>query len=246
MKTYKLTMEYDGTHYHGWQIQAGDITIQETLEKALSLMTGETVRVEGSGRTDAGVHALGQTASFKTDTRIPPEGFQAGLNSLLPEDIVILGCEEVKNDFHARFSAKTKTYQYRIYNQFLPLAVGRQYAWHIRKPLDVPAMTRAAAHLIGTHDFKSFEGAGSPRPHTVRTVLEAGVEKTGDGFVLFDITADGFLRYMVRNLVGTLVDVGTGKIPPERFKEIIEAKNRDLAGATAPARGLFLVAVRYE
>jgi tRNA pseudouridine38-40 synthase len=246
MKTYKLTMEYDGTHYHGWQIQAGDITIQETLEKALSLMTGETVRVEGSGRTDAGVHALGQTASFKTDTRIPPEGFQAGLNSLLPEDIVILGCEEVKNDFHARFSAKTKTYQYRIYNQFLPLAVGRQYAWHIRKPLDVPAMTRAAAHLIGTHDFKSFEGAGSPRPHTVRTVLEAGVEKTEDGFVLFDITADGFLRYMVRNLVGTLVDVGTGKIPPERFKEIIEAKNRDLAGATAPARGLFLVAVRYE
>ena len=246
MKTYKLTMEYDGTHYHGWQIQAGDITIQETLEKALSLMTGETVRVEGSGRTDAGVHALGQTASFKTDTRIPPEGFQAGLNSLLPEDIVILGCEEVKNDFHARFSAKTKTYQYRIYNQFLPLAVGRQYAWHIRKPLDVPAMTRAAAHLIGTHDFKSFEGAGSPRPHTVRTVLEAGVEKTGDGFVLFDITADGFLRYMVRNLVGTLVDVGTGKIPPERFKEILEAKNRDLAGATAPARGLFLVAVRYE
>ena len=246
MKTYKLIMEYDGTAYHGWQIQAGDVTLQETIEKALSQMTKEPVRVEGSGRTDAGVHALGQVASFKTESRIPAEGFLAGLNSLLPDDIVILDCEKVSDDFHARFSAKTKTYQYRIYNQQIPLAVGRQYAWHIRKPLNIDAMNQAAGHIIGTHDFKSFEGTGSPKAHTVRTVVHAIVEKTSEGFVLFEITADGFLRYMVRNLVGTLVDVGMGKTTPDEFKQILKAKNRDRAGATAPARGLFLVAVGYE
>lgn len=246
MKTYKLTIEYDGSSYHGWQIQAGDITLQETLEKALSVMTKEAVRLAGSGRTDAGVHALGQTASFKTASTIPAEGFRAGLNSLLPDDIVILDCEEMPDDFHARFSAKAKTYQYRIYNQPLPVAVGRQYSWHVRKPLNIGAMNQGAGHIIGTHDFKSFEGAGSPKAHTVRTVFHAIVEKTSEGFVLFEITADGFLRYMVRNLVGTLVDVGMEKTTPEEFKEILEAGNRDRAGATAPAHGLFLVNVGYE
>lgn len=246
MKTYKLTMEYDGTAYHGWQVQAGDITLQETLEKALSLMTKESIRLAGSGRTDAGVHALGQTASFKTASKIPADGFRSGLNSLLPDDIVILDCEEVTEDFHARFSATSKTYQYRIYNQPLPIAIGRQYAWHVRKPLDIEAMNEAVGNIIGTHDFKSFEGSGSPRAHTVRTVAHAVVEKTSEGFVLFEITANGFLRYMVRNLVGTLVDVGIKKISPDEFKKILEAENRDRAGATAPAHGLFLVNVRYQ
>ena len=246
MKNYKLTIEYDGTNYHGWQIQANDTTIQETIETALSTMTREKIRLSGSGRTDAGVHALGQAANSKTDSRIPADAFFAGLNSLLPDDIVITACEAVDDNFHARFSAKIKTYQYRIFNRRVPIAVGRQYAWHIRKGLDISAMQEAAAHIIGIHDFKSFEGAGSPRAHTTRTVINAEFAETNNGYLVFEITANGFLRYMVRNLVGTLADVGLLKTSPEKFKQILEAKNRDLAGATAPPQGLFLVEVSYE
>jgi tRNA pseudouridine38-40 synthase len=245
MKTFKLTIEYDGTNYHGWQIQAGDVTIQETIETALSTMTREKIRISGSGRTDAGVHAYAQVASFKTRSNIPAHGFFAGLNSLLPDDIVITACEAVDDDFHARFSARHKTYHYRIYNRPVPIAVGRHYAWHIRKKLDAAAMEEAAGHVIGTHDFKSFEGAGSPREHTTRTVVGTSLSVTENGYLVFEITANGFLRYMVRNLVGTLVDVGLGKISPEGFRQILEAENRDLAGATAPANGLFLVRVDY-
>ncbi len=245
MKTFKLTIEYDGTGYHGWQTQAEDITLQETIEKALTVMTREKIRIAGSGRTDAGVHAYAQVASFKTRAAIPAHGFQAGLNSLLPNDIVIKACEPAKDNFHARFSARNKTYQYRIYNHPLPIAVGRQYAWHIRKNLDVGAMEQAAGHIIGTHDFKSFEGTGSPRDHTVRTLTNATLSKTDDGYVVFNITANGFLRYMVRNLTGTLADVGLGKTSAERFRQILDAKNRKLAGATAPPQGLFLMNVGY-
>jgi len=246
MKNYKLTIEYDGTDYHGWQIQASEITIQETIETALSAMTREKIRLAGSGRTDAGVHALGQTANFKTASRIPADAFFAGLNSLLPADIVITACEAVDDDFHARFSAKIKTYQYRIFNCRVPIAVGRKYAWHIRKKLDVSAMQQAAEHIIGTHDFKSFEGTGSPRAHTIRTVMNAEFSEKDNGYLIFEITANGFLRYMVRNLVGTLVDVGLLKTTQEEFRQILEAKNRDLAGATAPPHGLFLVKVSHD
>ena len=246
MKNYKLTIEYDGTAYHGWQIQARDITIQESIETALSTMTREKIRLSGSGRTDAGVHALGQVANFKTESKITANSFFSGLNSLLPDDIVITACEEVDDDFHARFSAKIKTYQYRIFNRSVALAIGRQYAWHIRKKLDVSAMQKAAEHIIGTHDFKSFEGTGSPRAHTIRTVMHAAFAETENGYLVFEMTANGFLRYMVRNLVGSLVDVGLLKTTPEEFKQILEAKNRDLAGATAPPQGLFLVNVSYE
>ena len=245
MKNYKLTIEYDGTAYHGWQIQAKDVTIQETIETALSTMTREKIRLSGSGRTDAGVHALGQTANFKTASNISADAFFAGLNSLLPDDIVITACEVVDDDFHARFNARHKTYQYRIYNRPVPIAVGRRYAWHIRKKLDISAMRQAAGHIIGTHDFKSFEGTGSPRDHTIRTVMSAGIAEKKNGYLFFEITANGFLRYMVRNLVGTLADVGLLKISPNAFKDILEAKNRDLAGATAPPQGLFLVNVSY-
>jgi len=246
MRNIKLTIEYDGTAYHGWQIQAQDITIQEAIEKALSTMTREKIRLSGSGRTDAGVHALGQVANFKTDSKIPADGFLAGLNSLLPDDIVITACEAVDDAFHARFSAKIKTYQYRIFNYRVPIAIGRQYAWHIRKKLDVSAMQQAIAHIIGTYDFKSFEGTGSPRDHTIRTVMQAEFAEKEDGYLIFEITSNGFLRYMVRNLVGTLADVGLLKTSPDEFKNILEAKNRDLAGATAPPQGLFLVNVSYE
>jgi tRNA pseudouridine38-40 synthase len=246
IKNFKLTIEYDGTAYHGWQIQARDSTIQEAIETALSTMTREKIRLSGSGRTDAGVHALGQAANFKTKSKIPADAFFAGLNSLLPDDIVITACDEMDDDFHARFSAKKKTYQYRIFNRPIAIAIGRQYAWHIRKKLDVSAMQKAAEHIIGTHDFKSFEGTGSPRAHTIRTVMHAEFAEKEGGYLIFEITANGFLRYMVRNLVGSMVDVGLLKTTPDEFRQILEAKNRDIAGATAPPQGLFLVNVSYE
>jgi tRNA pseudouridine38-40 synthase len=252
MQNYKLIISYDGTNYHGWQIQAEDVTIQAVIQKALTVMTREPIVLHGSGRTDAGVHALGQTASFKTGARIPAAAFVAGLNSLLPDDIVIRSCEPVDETFHARFSARRKTYRYHIYNRPIPTAIGRRFAWHIRKPLDLNAMRRAAACILGEHDFNSFEGTGSPRAHTVRTVVRADFYEQPDFFektnniLVFEITADGFLRYMVRNLVGTFVDVGLLKTSVDEFKRILEAGNRDAAGATAPPHGLFLVEVCYD
>jgi len=242
---FKLTIEYDGTAYHGWQRQKNARTIQETIESAISVMVKVPVRLIGSGRTDAGVHALGQAANFRCEKDLPPEAFVAGLNSLLPDDIVIRGCEKVPDEFHAQYDAKLKTYCYRILNRPIPSAICRQYAWFIPRPLDVDAMDQAARHVIGTHDFSSFEATGSPRSHSQRTVHSARVIKKADDIICFEITANGFLRFMVRNIVGTLADVGIGKIRPDGFKTIIAARNRDQASATAPAHGLFLVCVRY-
>ncbi|RJP90143.1 MAG: tRNA pseudouridine(38-40) synthase TruA, partial [Desulfobacteraceae bacterium] len=229
MQNYKLTIEYDGTDYHGWQIQAEDITVQGTIQNALSLMTKESIILHGSSRTDAGVHALGQTASFKTGARIPAEAYVAGLNCLLPDDIVIRSCEPMDEAFHARFSTLNKTYCYHIYNRPIPTAIGRRFSWHIRKKLDIDAMRAAAAIITGRHDFKSFEGVGSPRAHTFRTVIKADFYEKNDGSVVFEVTADGFLRYMVRNLVGTFVDVGLEKTSVDKFKRILEAQNREAA-----------------
>jgi tRNA pseudouridine38-40 synthase len=245
MANFKLIIEYDGTAYHGWQTQADKPTIQETLEAALSFMTKEHVHVIGSGRTDAGVHALGQAANFHTTAAISPRSFQAGLNSLLPDDIVIRSCEIVDDAFHARFNATCKTYQYRIRNRLTPSAIGRQYEWFIRKKLDVSSMQEAVKTIIGTHDFKSFEGTGSPREHTVRTIKAASICEGEQGRLFIDITADGFLRYMVRNIIGTLVDVGLSKISRQDFKRILDAGDRNLAGMTAPPQGLFLMSVAY-
>ncbi len=208
-------------------------------------MADQEITLNGSGRTDAGVHAYGQVANFLCDTDHTPEIFLNGLNSLLPDDIVIKACEEVPEDFHARFSAKSKTYHYRIINRRVPPAVGRQYAWFIRKKLDVNAMRKAAEILAGKHDFKAFEGAGSPRSSTERHVMKAELHEQDDGLLIFEIQADGFLRFMVRNIVGTLVDVGFGKVTPDQFKEILTSRDRSKAGATAPAQGLFLMEVEY-
>jgi tRNA pseudouridine38-40 synthase len=245
MANFKLIIEYDGTAYHGWQTQADKPTIQETIEAALSFMTKEHVHVIGSGRTDAGVHALGHAANFHTTAAISPRSFQAGLNSLLPDDIVIRSCEIVDDAFHARFNATCKTYQYRIRNRLTPSAIGRQYEWFIRKKLDVASMQEAVKTIIGAHDFKSFEGTGSPREHTVRTIKTAVISEGEQGRLFIDITADGFLRYMVRNIIGTLVDVGLSKISPQDFKRILDAGDRNLAGMTAPPQGLFLISVDY-
>ncbi|MBC2712490.1 MAG: tRNA pseudouridine(38-40) synthase TruA [Desulfosarcina sp.] len=245
-KTFKLIIEYDGTDFHGWQRQKNDRTVQETIEKALTVMTREKVTVIGSGRTDAGVHALGQVASFKTRSRLNATAFFNGLNSLLPDDVVIRSCDQMPDTFHARFDVKSKRYRYHILNRTIAPAIGRQFVWHIRKPLDISAMSEAAGTLLGTHDFKAFEGTGSPRDHTIRTVTAATIKETGGGNLTYDIEANGFLRFMVRNIVGTLVEVGLGKISSKNVQEILQSKDRSRAGATAPPQGLFLVDVTYS
>jgi tRNA pseudouridine38-40 synthase len=242
---FKLIIEYDGSDYHGWQRQARERTIQGTIEWAIGRITGEKVSLIGSGRTDAGVHALGQVANFRSASALPADVVLRALNALLPEDIVVLDCNTVPAGFHARFDAREKTYCYSLLNRSCPAAVGRQYHWHIRHPLNVPAMKVALTHLTGTHDFTSFQGAGSPRPHTIRTLSAAHIELPGDGRIAITVSANGFLKHMVRNIVGTLVAVGRGRIVPDDVPAIIEARDRAAAPATAPACGLCLLGVRY-
>jgi len=244
-KNFKITIEYDGTSYHGWQRQQNEHTIQGEIEKAFFTMTGEKTVLGASGRTDAGVHALGQVANFTCDTDLSPQAFQNGLNSLTRDDIVIISCDIVDESFHSRFDVKSKTYNYRILNRDLPAAINRQYAWFIRKKLDLDAMCLAVRHIIGTHDFKAFEGTGSPRSHTTRCVFKAKISEKGNGLIVIEIKADGFLRFMVRNIVGTLVNVGLGKTTSDDFKTILLSKDRSTAGATAPPQGLFLMNVKY-
>jgi tRNA pseudouridine38-40 synthase len=243
---FKLIIEYDGTHYHGWQRQPRHRSIQAEIETALAIMTRQPVVLIGSGRTDAGVHALGQVANFRSDTSIPPEALRDGLNSLLPEDIVIRECTVAGHDFHARYDVKSKVYRYTILNRVLPTALERDYVWWIRTPLNREAMQQAAASVLGEHDFKAFEGAGSPRAHSVRRVMAANLSWESTEKVVITIAANGFLRYMVRNIVGTLVEVGRGKISPDQFAEILASRDRARAGATAPPQGLCLVAVTYS
>lgn len=245
-KNFKLVIEYDGSRYHGWQRQKGDRSIQGEIETALGRITAQKVTLIGSGRTDAGVHALGQVANFECDTRLEPAALMNALNSLIADDILIKACERVHASFHARYDVKSKVYQYRILNRALPAAIGRQYAWFIRKTLNPEAMRAAIPHVIGRHNFKAFEGAGSVRQHTIRHVFSAELTEQEDRHLIFQIEADGFLRYMVRNMVGTLVDVGLGKISPDDFKGILDSKDRSQASATAPAHGLVLVQVNYE
>jgi len=245
LKNFKIIIEYDGTSYHGWQRQQNEHTIQGEIEKALFTMTGEKTVLAASGRTDAGVHALGQVANFTCDTDLSSQAFQNGLNSLTRDDIVIISCGIVDGNFHSRFDTKSKTYNYRILNRDLPAAINRQYAWFIRKKLDLDTMGLSVRHIIGTHDFKAFEGTGSPRSHTTRRVFKAEIAEQSNGLIVFEIKADGFLRFMVRNIVGTLVDVGLGKITSDDFKTILLSKDRSTAGATAPPQGLFLMKVKY-
>jgi tRNA pseudouridine38-40 synthase len=244
-KTFKLIIEYDGSGFHGWQRQKQDRTIQETIEKALCRMTGHLVTLIGSGRTDAGVHAKGQVASFHTASHLDATVFLNGLNSLLPDDVRIRACDQMHEGFHARYDVSAKHYRYHILNRPIAPAIGRQFVWHIRKPLDTAAMTQAAGIFVGSHDFKAFEGAGSPRAHTVRTVTESMIQLAERGNLTYDIRADGFLRFMVRNIMGTLVEVGLGKRLADEIPSILASKDRSQAGATAPPQGLFLMDVTY-
>lgn len=241
----RLLLEYDGTRYHGWQRQADAATIQQTLEEALERLTGQKVTLIGSGRTDAGVHARGQVASFRTTSNIPLKAFHDGLNSLLSPDIAVLEATEAASEFHARKSATAKTYAYRILNRSNRSPLNRHYAWWIAVPLDLPAMAAAAAYLPGEHDFTAFRASGSDNINPVRTVLAAAWHDEPGGWLVFTITATGFLRGMVRSLVGTMVEVGRGKALPEKMADLLASGARAEAGPTAPPQGLYLVEVFY-
>jgi tRNA pseudouridine38-40 synthase len=250
-RCFKLTIEYDGTLFSGWQRQTKERTIQGELEAALGRILNQKICVRGSGRTDAGVHALGQVAHFHANTQMNPLVIKKGINSLVKPYIVIHGCSEAPASFHAQYQATSKEYNYYILNRPDPCAIGAAYVWQVKKPLDLVRMNQCCDLITGVHDFKSFENTGSPRTSSIREVFFAGVEpmETLDPFnkdwVVFKISASGFLKNMVRNLVGTLVDVGLKKIDPNEFEIIFRAKNRNLAGNTAPAKGLFLKQVTY-
>ncbi len=245
-RNFKLVLEYDGSRYHGWQRQNGVLSIQEVIESRLEVMLGNPVGVRASGRTDAGVHARGQVANFYARTRLRAEQIQRGLNSLLPPDIVVKDAEETPESFHARFSATSKTYEYHILNRPVPSALERNYSWHISRPLCPSAIMECLELLPGLHDFAAFMAAGSSVKSTERIVYRASLEQNGEHRLKFVFRANGFLRHMVRNMVGTLVEVGNGRRTPEEFRAVLAGRDRKRAGMTAPAHGLFLVAVHYD
>lgn len=245
MRNIRLLIEYDGTNYRGWQVQPKGQTVQGMIEEKLTVITGETIHLIGSGRTDAGAHAFGQVAHFKTKSHLSRSSIQRALNSLLPPDIVIRRADEVEDDFHARKKSISKIYQYRILNQNLRSVFHRMYAWYIPQKLDFKEMKEATRWLTGEHDFSSFRSVGSPTRTAVRKVVRTEWKRSRDGLIRFEIEANGFLKQMVRAIVGTLVEVGKGKISSEEFRRILESKDRKKAGPTAPAHGLFLKEVKY-
>jgi tRNA pseudouridine38-40 synthase len=245
VRNIKLTIEYDGTDFHGWQIQPGLETIQGVIKERIAQITQGEVNLIGAGRTDAGVHALGQVANFQTESTIDLGALQRGLNSLLAPDIVIKEIEEVEEGFHARFSARSKRYEYHILNRSYPSALLRAYAWFIPHKLDLTSMESCGRLLIGSHDFSSFRASGDESRHSIREIIRLEIERRQGDLIVIVIEANAFLREMVRSIVGTLIDVGRGKTSLEEFQEIFEAKDRRKAGMTAPAQGLFLKEVKY-
>ncbi len=241
---YKIIVHYDGTDYCGWQYQAPPLkTIQGELVKALQIIAKKNVIITGSSRTDAGVHSTGLTANFYLKIRIAPESLQKALNSLLPEDIRVMNCEAADKSFHARFAAKSKTYVYKIFfGQVCPPFISR-YVLHIPYPLDLRKMRKALPHFIGEKDFSSFT-SDDPNKKRIRDISEFVMKVRGEE-VTFTITGKSFLRYMVRNIIGTIIDVGRGKLKAQDIPGIFESKDRRLAGQTAPSRGLTLAKVPY-
>jgi tRNA pseudouridine38-40 synthase len=241
---FKLTIEYDGTHYHGWQIQANGKTIQSVLERAVSTLVGQPTRIIGAGRTDAGVHALGQVANFFADKELEPHRMQRALNALTPGDITVKTVEIVPESFHARRDGRSRVYEYRIFNRPSPSPFYLRFAWHVHVPLNIAAMRDAITCLEGEHDFTSFRAADCDAAHPVRTIYRTSLNHTGE-LIVFSVEATAFLRHMVRNLIGTLVEVGRLQRTAHSFLELLNARDRTQAGIKAPAQGLFLMEVKY-
>jgi len=245
-RTLKLTVEYDGTNYVGWQRQAEGVSIQALLEEALGPFEGGPLTVHGAGRTDAGVHALGQVASVRTRTEHGVATLQRALNAVLPVDVRIVAVEDALTEFHARFDAVSKTYEYRIANTPFVSAFQHRYVWHVPGVLNVEAMRQGAQALLGRHDFAAFQATGGDVHTTERTILSIAVESDLLAGLIIRVTGDGFLRHMVRTIAGTLVDVGLGRWPASQVAEILRGCDRARAGRAAPASGLFLVRVDYR
>jgi len=245
MRNIRLVIEYEGTRYAGWQVQPDVPTVQGMLTRSLARLTGEAVELTGASRTDAGVHAYAQVANFRTASEIPARGIQRGLNSMLPGDIVVKDASDVSDDFCARRSSVGKVYLYRIFNLDYPPALLRRWAWHVSRPLDVDAMRQGAVHLVGEMDFSAFCAAGSDAEHPVREVTSVEVASSGEGLIEVEVRGTAFLRHMVRIMVGTLVEVGLGKLQPDAIPGLIEGRDRRAAPRTAPPSGLFLAKVVY-
>lgn len=245
MPTVKLIVEYDGSRYAGWQRQPDQPTIQEAFETAIQQLTQRTVSVIAAGRTDSGVHALGQVVSFRIDREWTPYEWTKGFNARLPQDIAVRSAVIMPDDFHARYSASGKLYEYRILNRPERPAVERAYLWHVHKPLDQEAMQQAAALLVGSHDFTSFEGTLTDNEDPICHLQQLSLTRQGD-HILIHAYADRFLKHMVRAMVGTLVEVGHAKRTPQSLTDILAAKDRRVGGRTAPPQGLFLVRVDYN
>ncbi len=245
MARYKIEIEYDGGAYGGWQLQPNAETVQGALERALATILRSPVRVSGAGRTDAGVHALGQVASFSTAAAVDRAGLLESLNALLRPNAAVHSIDCVAEDFDPRRDALSRLYEYRIWNERWHSPFWRKYSWHVRRPLDVAAMSLAAESLLGEHDFSAFRAAGCESASAVRRVLRSELEVWG-GFRIYRIEANAFVRGMVRSIVGTLVKVGLGEMDAREFADVLASRRRECAGPTAPAHGLFLVSVRYR
>lgn len=244
MRNIKLIIEFDGSNFSGWQRQPKGRTVQKEIEMAIFKATGEETMINGSSRTDAGVHARDMVANFFTNSTIPGEKFREAINTRLPEDVSIIKSEEVEEYFHARYSSKGKTYSYTIINRYERLSLGHQYLYHCKYNLNVDEMREACKYFIGTHDFKAFMSPGSSIKTTTRTIQELYIEQKGHRIKIF-ITADGFLYNMVRIIVGTLIKVGNGKLKAEDMENIIKERNRKQAGMCVPPNGLILEKVFY-
>lgn len=244
MRRIKLVVAYDGTQYCGWQIQPEAPTVEMYLDKAIYELTGENVHVTGASRTDAGVHALGNVAVFDTESKIPGDRFTYALNRFLPESIVVQESREVSPDFHPRHCNTQKTYEYRVLNTMVPVPQRRGFTWHVAGDIDIERMKKAASYIVGEHDFKSFCCVKTQAESTVRTIYSLDVYRDGDEIVL-RIRGNGFLYNMVRIITGTLIQVGKGRFKPEYVKEMLEAKDRTVAGQTAPPQGLTLMCIDY-
>jgi tRNA pseudouridine38-40 synthase len=244
MRNIKLTISYDGTNYKGWQIQKNGRTIQEEVERAIIRVFGKKHRIHGASRTDAGVHAKAQVAHFKTPLTIPVKKIPVALNMALPEDVAVIHAEEVSPDFHSRFDPRSKHYRYCILNSRNRDPFSERYSWRVPYKLDIPLMKKEAAVLAGRHDFRSFQARDKRERTSVRKIFYISIRGKKD-FLTVDIEADGFLYNMVRNIVGTLVDIGRGYLAPGSMRKILKNRDRTTAGPTAPARGLFLVDVKY-